>query len=277
MRSFVTSDGLTLAFKDEGEGIPVLCLAGLTRNGADFDFLKAEIGDEARMIRLDYRGRGASDFDPNYQNYAVPIEARDAIELLDYLNVPKAVIVGTSRGGIIAMLLAATAKDRLAGVFLNDIGPELAPEGLEKIKGYIGQNPAYKTFDDAALGLPEFYSDSFANVPTDRWRSCAKRWWKMGDAGLEINYDPKLRDAVLESFDEPSPDMWPLFDALEGLPLALVRGANSDLLTSETAKEMSRRRPDMTFADIPDRGHVPFLDEPEAVAALRTVLLKVDL
>ena len=277
MRSFKTSDGVTLAFEDEGKGTPVLCLAGLTRNARDFDFMASALDQDVRLIRLDYRGRGKSDFDPNHKNYAVPIEARDAIELLDYLNLPKVVIVGTSRGGIIAMLLAAMAKERLAGVCLNDIGPDLAPDGLEKIKGYLGKNPSYKTYAEATAGLPEFNAGQFANVPKGRWADCAERWWDETPEGLKINYDPKLRDAVLEGMAQPAPDMWPLFDALAGVPTALIRGANSDLLTTETAAEMRNRRPDMTFTDIPDRGHVPFLDEPEALAAIRTLLLKVDL
>jgi len=277
MRSFKTSDGLTLAFQDEGQGTPVLCLAGLTRNVRDFDFMAEALDQDVRLIRMDYRGRGASDFDPTYTNYAVPIEARDAIELLDYLNLPKVVIVGTSRGGIISMLLAATAKERLAGVCLNDIGPELADDGLDKIKGYLGKNPSYKTYEDARAGLPEFYAGQFDNVPKGRWAECAERWWDEGPDGLTINYDPKLRDAVLESSAQPAPDMWPLFDALAGLPTALIRGANSDLLTEATAEKMRTRRPDMTYTNIPDRGHVPFLDEPEALAAIRTLLLKVDL
>jgi len=277
MRSFKTSDGLTLAFEDEGQGTPVVCLAGLTRNSRDFDFLSKALDEEIRLIRMDYRGRGASEFDPNPQNYSVAIEARDAIELLNYLNLPKAVFVGTSRGGIIAMLLAATAKDRLAGVCLNDIGPELANEGLDKIKSYLGKNPSYRTYAEAQTGLPEFYGEQFANVPKGRWADCAERWWDETPDGLKINYDPKLRDTVLEGMAQPTPDMWPLFDALAGLPIALIRGANSDLLTEATALEMRKRRPDMTYTNIPDRGHVPFLDEPEALAALRTLLLKVDL
>lgn len=276
MRNFKTSDGVTLAFRDEGEGTPVLCLAGLTRNSGDFDFMARELDQDVRLIRLDYRGRGASER-ADFNTYSVPVEARDAIELLDYLNLPKAVIVGTSRGGLISMMLAATAKDRLAGVLLNDIGPELDPAGLDKIMDYIGRNPSYKTYAEAEVGLPDFYAGQFSNVPAGRWADCARLWWDETPEGLKINYDPKLRDALLALSDQPSPDLWPLFDALHGLPLALVRGANSDLLTSQTAAEMRKRRPDMTFTDIPGRGHVPFLDEPEALAALRTLLLKVDL
>lgn len=277
MKRFITSDGLQLAYKDEGKGIPVLCLAGLTRNHMDFDDLAAQVGREVRLIRLDYRGRGASDYDPTYQNYAVPVEARDAVELLDHLGVPKAVILGTSRGGMIAMVLAATVKDRLAGVLLNDIGPEIDAAGLETIMGYVGRNPSYKSYDEASTGLAEFYADSFSGVSTERWAVCARRWFDQGEDGLKIRYDPKLRDALVENSAQPVPDLWPFFDALEGLPLALVWGENSDLLTKPTVDEMQRRRADMILARVPRRGHVPFLDEPEALAAFRALLKKCEI
>lgn len=275
MKHFSTSDGLKLAYSDEGTGTPVLCLAGLTRNSADFDDFAAACGDGIRLIRMDYRGRGASDHDPTYQNYAIPVEARDAVELLDHLALPKAVIVGTSRGGLISMVLAATVKDRLSGVLLNDIGPVIEDVGLDFIMTYLGRNPAFKTYEEAADRLPEVNAKSFPNVPRNRWLACARRWWKETPEGLKIRYDAKLRDAVLESSAQPAPDLWPLFDALADLPLALVRGANSDLLSMETVEEMRRRRPDMTFTNVPDRGHVPFLDEPQSVAAFETMMLKV--
>ena len=278
MPQFKTSDGLTLSYEDEGAGTPLLCLSGLTRNSRDFDHMAAALDlEDVRLIRLDYRGRGKSEYDPNYPNYSIPVEARDAVELLNHLNLPKAVIVGTSRGGLIAMVLAATVKDRLAGVLLNDIGPELEREGMDKIKGYLGRDPNYQTYAEVIADLPKINQGVFDNVPLDRWEACAHRWWKETPEGLRIDYDPKLREAVLEA--EPATDemMWSLFDALSGLPLALVRGANSDLLSQATADEMRNRRPDMAFTNVPDRGHVPFLDEPEALAALQTVLLKVDI
>lgn len=262
---FTTSDGIRIHFTDEGSGTPILCLAGLTRTGGDFDYMMPHLPD-ARIIRMDYRGRGASDWaDPS--TYAIPIEARDAVELLDHLGLSKAAILGTSRGGLIAMVIAATAKDRLTGVCLNDIGPEIAEAGLDVIKGYIGRNPGFATHAEAAAARPALMK-GFANVPPPRWLEEVRRLYTDTPKGLQITYDPKLRDAVLAAGAQPAPDLWPLFDALEGLPLALIRGANSDLLSQETAAEMRRRRPDMLFADVPDRAHIPFLDEAEAVAVL---------
>lgn len=278
MKSFTTSDGLRLAYTDEGEGpgAPLLCLPGLTRNSADFEDLAAALGGRRRLIALTLRGRGHSDRDPEFRNYNVAIEGRDVIEFVDHLGLGKVVIVGTSRGGLIAMLLAVAAKDRLAGVLLNDIGPEIAPEGLERIMTYLGITPNARDFGAAAGALKATLGDDFPDVSDARWLICARRWFDEGPEGLRLNYDPKLRDAFDAAMSQPAPDAWPLFDALEGLPVAVVRGANSDLLTRETVTAMQARRPDLIAAEVPNRGHVPFLDEPESLAALRGLLERVD-
>lgn len=271
MPSFKSADGLTLHYTDEGTGVPVIALAGLTRNGADFDHVAPHL--PVRLIRPDYRGRGQSDWaDP--ATYTIPQEAADVLALMDHLGLDKAAILGTSRGGLIAMVLAATAKDRLIGVALNDIGPDIADSGLDVIKGYIGRNPAQKTYAEAAEARAKLWTH-FKDVPLERWLAEVRAHYKETADGLIIRYDPKLRAAVLAAGAQPAPDLWPLFDALTDLPLALIRGANSDLLTKATADEMSRRRPDMIRADIPDRGHVPFLDEPDALNALHLWLEKL--
>jgi pimeloyl-ACP methyl ester carboxylesterase len=266
MPRFTTSDGLSLYYTDQGEGLPLLCLAGLTRDGRDFEFVAPHLAG-LRLITLDYRGRGQSDWgDPS--TYQIPVEGRDAMELLDHLGIDMAAVLGTSRGGLIAMVLAATAKDRLLGVALNDIGPEIAPEGLEVIKNYLGRPPALKTHAEMAEARARLLA-GFPNVPAERWLREAQILFNETEAGLELTYDPKLREAVLEGGAQPSPDLWPLFDALSGVPLACIRGANSDLLSPATFAEMKRRRPDMVAVEVPDRGHIPFLDEPESLSALK--------
>ncbi|HEV8035352.1 alpha/beta hydrolase [Yoonia sp.] len=271
MPSYTSTDGLRLHYTDEGTGLPVIALAGLTRNGADFDHVAPHL--PVRLIRPDYRGRGRSDWaDP--ASYTIPQEAADVLALMDHLGLEKAAILGTSRGGLIAMMLAATAKDRLVGVALNDIGPEIAPKGLDVIKDYIGRNPAQKTYAEAAEARAKLWTH-FTGVPMGRWLAEVQAHYQETPDGLIIRYDPKLRDAVLASGAQPAPDLWPLFDALAGLPLALIRGANSDLLSQATADEMQHRRPDMIRADIAGRGHVPFLDEPDAVDALHRWLEKL--
>ncbi len=269
---FTTSDGLQLAYEDEGAGPVLFCLPGLTRNARDFDDLAAAI-DGVRLVRLTYRGRGESDRDPDFMNYNVPQEARDAIELLDHLGIERAIYVGTSRGGIIAMLTAAMAKERLAGVLLNDIGPEIDAGGLGRIFDYIGRQPAARSFDEAALGLQHFMGAEFPDLTLQDWRVQATRWLEEAPGGgLRLNYDPKLRDAVLAQAEGEQPDLWPLFDAMQGVPLGLLRGANSDLLSRETVAEMQRRRPDMITAEVPNRGHVPLLNEPESLAVINKLV-----
>lgn len=276
MSRFVTADGIGLAWEEEGAGLPVLCLPGLTRNGADFDELAAALGGRVRLIRLTLRGRGASDRDPQPVRYAVPVEAGDVLAFLDHLGLARATIVGTSRGGLIAMVLAAVAKERLAGVLLNDIGPELAPEGLAAIMTYLGVAPRAKTLQEGADALERRMGAAFPGLPREKWLSLARRWFDETPDGLALNYDPRIRDNIEATAGQPAPDMWPLFDALAGVPTAVVRGANSDLLTRETVEKMRARRPDLIVAEAPDRGHVPFLDEPEAMAALDALLARVE-
>lgn len=266
MTRFAAPDGTMLHYTDEGAGLPVICLAGLTRDGRDFDFVAPHLGD-VRLIRLDYRGRGRSDWaDP--ATYQIPVEAQDTVALMDHLGLAKAAILGTSRGGLIAMVLAATAKDRLLGVALNDIGPEIAQAGLDFIADYLGVPTSLKTHE-AVAARRKAAMTGFRDVPDSRWLEEAQRLFHRTEEGLALTYDPALREAVLGGGAQPVPDLWPLFDALEGLPLCALHGENSDLLTPQTFTEMARRRPDMVAVTVRDRGHIPFLDEPEAVAGLR--------
>jgi pimeloyl-ACP methyl ester carboxylesterase len=278
MKYFTTSDGLTLGYRDRGTGVPLLCLPGLTRNGEDFAPVADAFDSRARVIRLDLRGRGESDYDPDFSHYNVLVEGRDAVELLDHLGLEKAAVLGTSRGGLIAMLLAATVGDRLTGAMLVDVGPELDPVGLERIMGYVGRRPQQATLDALAAAMAVDNAEQFPGVSVSQWRTFAARTVCETGEGLELRYDPKLLDALVAGAAEgqAAPDLWPAFDALAGLPLALVRGANSDLLSAATTAEMRRRRPDMIFAEVPDRGHIPFLDEPESQAAIAAFLDALD-
>jgi pimeloyl-ACP methyl ester carboxylesterase len=269
MAYFTASDGARIAYEDQGTGMAVLCLAGLTRTMGDFAYALPALAG-ARVIRMDYRGRGASDW-TGAASYTVPQEAKDALELLDHLGVRRAAVLGTSRGGLIGLVLAVMAKDRLLGLCLNDVGPEIHRPGLERIFDYVGRNPATKTHEALAERLPRTMP-GFANVPESRWLQEARLHYVQTEDGLRITYDPALRAAFLAAFDGPAVDLWPLYDALAGLPVALIRGANSDLLSEACADEMRRRRPDLIFAEVPDRAHIPFLDEPESVAVIHAFL-----
>jgi pimeloyl-ACP methyl ester carboxylesterase len=268
LQHFLADDGARLAYRDEGQGLPLLCLPGLTRSMADFDYLIPHL-PPLRLIRMDYRGRGQSQW-TGAATYTIEQEGRDALRLLDHLGIAKAAILGTSRGGLIGMVLGAVARDRVLGLILNDVGPEIGRDGLTRIFDYVGRNPAGKTHQSYAERLSR--TPGFDGVPASRWLEEARKLSIETPDGLRIPYDPALRDAFLKAFEGPPVDLWPLFDALQGLPLALIRGANSDLLTQETVQKMQARRPDMGFAEVPGRAHIPFLDEPEAVALIRAFL-----
>lgn len=265
IRFFQAGDGACLAYRDQGEGLPVLCLSGLTRNMRDFDYMAAHL-DGIRLICMDYRGRGSSEWTGS-ETYTVPQEAADALDLLDHLGIEKAALIGTSRGGLIGMYLAATAKERLIGICLNDIGPKLEADGLRNIIDTVGKPPAFRTLDAAAKMLAD--TPGFGPVPEARWANEAAIRYRPSKDGLALSYDPGLGKAFATAMADPDATAWPLFDAMEGLPLCLLRGAGSDLLSAATAAEMCRRNPAMIYAEIPDRAHIPFLDEEASLAALR--------
>lgn len=272
MPVFNTSDGLSLYFEDTGAGTPVLCLAGLTRNARDFDFLAPHLSDH-RMIALDCRGRGKSDYDPVYANYNVMREAQDVVELLDHLGIERTFVIGTSRGGLIAMFLAAGNARRLMGVVLNDVGPAVSQKGIARIMDYVGRPPGAVTTKDHAAQLEAAMSGDFPGVPLSRWRQVSAAQHDETDHGLALRYDPNLRQALMEQLEAGPPgDMWPLFDAMHGLKTGVIRGANSDVLTADTVDRMRDRRPCVIAQTVPDRGHVPFLDEPGSLKVIRAVL-----
>ncbi|WP_339951133.1 alpha/beta hydrolase [uncultured Albimonas sp.] len=285
IESFDAPDGTRLGFVDEGprEGaLPVLCLPGLTRNHADFDAVAARLSPTRRVIRLDSRGRGVSDYaDP--ATYDLPTETADAVALLDHLGIERAVFLGTSRGGMITMLAAVIAPGRIAAAVLNDIGPEIDQAGLDRIKGYVGKPPAARTLDELAAALQ---ADGQAGAPTlseADWRRIAEAVAEETPEGLAFKYDLRLGEALAEqgaalekhiAGGGEAPDLWPLFGALAQGPVLVLRGANSDILSGATAARMAEVSPHVTLVTVPDRAHVPLLDEPECVEAIDALLAK---
>ena len=265
---FTTTDGARLGFDVTGSGRPLLCLAGLTRNRSDFNYVLPHL--DAMVIRLDYRGRGASDW-TGAATYTVLQEAQDVLALMDHLGLAQTAILGTSRGGLVALLLAHLAKPRLTGICLNDIGPKVERAGLDRIAAFVGRAPTVPDRASFAKRLAAA-SPAFTGVPAARWLAEAAHLTQITPGGLRLTYDPALRDSFLATLHAPEVDLWPLFDACAGLPLALTRGANSDLLSPETVLEMRKRRPDLIFSNIPGRGHAPFLDEPESLQVLQHFL-----
>lgn len=266
MAEFLASDGARIAYSDDGAGLPVLCLAGLTRSMSDFDYVAPHLAG-VRLIRMDYRERGASEW-TGAATYTVPREARDAVELLDHLGVDRVAVLGTSRGGLVGMFLGATVHDRLLGLCLNDVGPEIERAGLERIFDYVGRSPSDATHQALAARMPGLMP-GFDDVPEGRWLQDVSRHYDQTPDGLRITYDPALREAFLAAFQGDAVDLWPLWQATVGLPVALIRGANSDLLSREVAARMQDMRPDLIQTEVPGRAHIPWLDEAPALAVIR--------
>lgn len=271
MEFFRAEDGARLAYRDEGQGLPLLALAGLTRDGRDFDYLARHLPEDVRLIRLDSRGRGGSDW-TGAESYTVAQEAKDAIALLDHLGLDRAALIGSSRGGLLGMVIAATQNHRLLGLCLVDVGPVLQRDGLLRIGSYVGVAPTVATLEEVADRMPEAMP-GFDHVPDLRWQEETVRHYVQLGGQVGLTYDPTLADAFSAAMAGPLSDLWPLFDACEDLPLALIRGRTSDVLAKTTVGEMQRRRPDIICAEVPFRGHIPFLDEAEAVACVRKWLL----
>ncbi|MEO0371551.1 MAG: alpha/beta hydrolase [Pseudomonadota bacterium] len=272
MPKFTTSEGIRLHYEDHGAGAPILCLAGLTRNSRDFTYLTPHLS-QYRVIAMDYRGRGQSDYPEDFMSYNIVQEGQDAVDLLDHLGIDKVTLIGTSRGGLIAMAVSVMHPGRLARVVLNDIGPEVTEAGIARIMDYVGRTPPFANLDEASKALADGLGTDFPGVPLSRWREAADFMWEEIKGGLKLRYDPRLRDALIgQAGVGEAPDLWQLFDGLQDIPLATIKGANSDLFAQATLDKMQARRPDMITAIVPDRGHVPFLDEPEALAAIHHVM-----
>lgn len=281
MSHFETADGLRLYFDESGApgGTPVICLPGLTRDGQDFRYLRPHL-EAYRVICLDLRGRGRSDYAEDYMTYSILQEAQDVLALMDHLGLGRAAILGTSRGGLVAMTLAATARERLSAVILNDVGPDIAPDGLARIFDYLGRRPAAQTHSAAAAALEQGLGAEFPGLPKSRWLEDAQTFYTQTEAGLELRYDARLRDAFLAQAEAIAalpapPSLWPAFEAIADLPCGTIRGAYSDILTRETLAEMQRRLPHMHAVDLPDRGHVPYLDEAPALDLIYSVLKEI--
>lgn len=258
-----------------------MCLPGLSRTAEDFEVLATAIAADAatprRVLALDYRGRGRSDCDRNPKNYTLAVELSDVIAVLVALAAAPAVIVGTSRGGLLAMALATQRPGVVAGAVLNDIGPVIEAEGLIRIKRYVGKLPEPRTFEEGAEILRRIADGQFPNLAAADWLAVAKRGWREQNGRLIPTYDPALaHNLTAINPERPIPDMWPQFEALARVPVMVIHGANSDILSSGTVEAMTARHPGMDVLVIPDQGHAPLLVEPDVIARIKRFVAKCD-
>ena len=280
-----TSDELSLYARDyagaEGPALlPVIAIHGLTRNSADFGTIAPLIAATGRrVLALDVRGRGRSDRAADPMTYQPPVYAKDVLALLDQAGIGRAVFLGTSMGGLITMALTAMAPERVAAAILNDIGPEVAPEGLARIASYTGQKVEIRTWDDAADDARRTNGAALPHYGPDDWMTFARRVFREGPDGAPVlDYDPDITAPMRAGGkDALVPDLWPAFRNLaKGRPLLLVRGATSDLLSPDIAGRMREAAPHMAFVEVPGVGHAPMLDEPAARDAILDFLARAD-
>lgn len=276
---YTSQDGLSLYYRDYGPRLggktPVLCLAGLTRNSADFGRIAKQLMDERRVICPDYRGRGQSDHDPRWQNYQPPTYLGDLRHLLAALNLHRVFVIGTSMGGLLAMGMGAAMPGVLAGVLLNDVGPEIGETGVERIIEYMQDGEA--GFDDWPAAAT-YLQDKFPDLPArteEEWLWIAKGTYReAADGRIEHNWDYNLIKPILENPE--TVDLWPLFLSLRGRPLVVTRGALSEILTEETLEKMQAAVPELVAVTVDGVGHMPSLSEPECQEALNHALAVAD-
>ncbi|HXW71150.1 MAG TPA: alpha/beta hydrolase [Methylocella sp.] len=285
-RFISAADGLRLHARDYGsaldDGIPAVCLPGLSRNSADFGLLASALaagrfGKKRRVIAVDYRGRGLSAYDKNWKNYSLPIENRDILSVLAALEVDRAIFIGTSRGGLHAMLLSATRPTALQGVVLNDIGPVLEPLGMARIRGYIGKLPEPASVADAIALSKTVMSGSFTSLSKADWEAYARITYEDELGRIGTRYDKNLAQTLTAAdLEKPLPTFWPQFDGLRNVPLLILRGGNSDLLSTATVKEMVFHHPEAETYTIEGQGHPPLLLDEQTISRICHFAASID-
>lgn len=276
-RRFTSPDGLSLYARDHAAGpgparLPVIAIHGLTRNSADFDGIAPLIAQSGRrVLAVDVRGRGLSDRAPDPMTYQPPNYARDVLALMEQAGIARAVFMGTSMGGLITMALAALRSKVIAAAIINDVGPEVAREGLARIAAYSGQPVDTPTWAEAAAYARRINAVAFPDRDDAFWDAFARRIFREGADGAPVlDYDPDIAVPIRAAGAKALvPNLWPFFNRLaKDRPTLLIRGATSDLLSADIAAKMRKRAPKMAYAEVPGVGHAPMLDEPEARAAI---------
>ncbi len=277
-KTYQSDDGLSLYYRDYpggNAGHAILCLPGLTRNSKDFaDVAPQLVTWGHRVLSPDLRGRGRSQYDSNPENYAPSLYIQDIAALLKKEALSKVVVIGTSLGGVISMVMAKVCPHLLAGVVLNDVGPEADPRGIAHIGAALGSPRAFDTWAEAAGAAQAYSADAYPNFTPQDWLHAAKAVYKETANGrIVVDYDPALIEPFMRAnADDPPPDLWRFFEALIPIPTLALRGTLSNLLSEATFKAMKARKADLETAEIPNRGHIPLLTEPASLAALEPFL-----
>jgi pimeloyl-ACP methyl ester carboxylesterase len=277
-------DGLRLHVREYGtraaQPLPVVCLPGLTRTVADFDVLAPALaGDGARrVLAIDSRGRGRSEYDRNPKNYNLLAELADVVAVLTALAVGPAVFVGSSRGGLLAMHLGVAHPAAIAGVVLHDIGPVIEPEGLARIRSYVGKLPQPRSFAEGGEILRHLFHTQFPKLTSEQWLAAAQRGWRMRDDALVPTYDVRLANTLADvDIERPLPPLWNEFDALGRVPMLVIRGAKSNILSAATVAAMAARHPGMETIEVADQGHVPLLEGDDLIRRIVAFVAQCDL
>ncbi len=285
---FVTAqDGLRLHVREYGArtapGVPVVCLPGLTRTVDDFDVLAPALAGGAgasadrRVIAIDSRGRGRSDYDGNPANYNLMVELADVVTVLTALGVAPAVFIGSSRGGLLTLQLAVAHPTAIAGAVLHDIGPVIELKGLLRIKSYVGKLPQPRNFEEGADILRRLFSSQFPRLTDAQWLASARRAWKKDDDALVPTHDVRIAQTLAGlDVERPLPPLWNEFDALSRVPVMVVRGANSDILSAATVEAMAARHRGLQVIEVPDQGHVPLLEGDELIGRIAAFVAACD-
>lgn len=272
-------DGLRLHARDYPGGAgrpPILCLPGLTRNARDYEALAARLSPEWRVIAVEFRGRGESAYAKDPMTYVPLTYAQDVDTLLTELGIDRFASIGTSLGGIVTMLMAGVGRARCVGAVLNDVGPEIDPAGLARIRGYVGKSMAFPTWMHAARHLAEGNREVYPDWTIEDWLAMAKRLYRLASSGrITPDYDLKIAEPFRVPGNEAGPDMWRALSTLSAVPVLVVRGERSDILSPAIADRMVAALPDAASAIVPGVGHAPTLDEPAALDAIDRWLERV--
>jgi len=277
---YTVNDNLKLYARDYSAADPesdvILCMHGLSRNSADFEPMIEALGDRFRMLVVDQRGRGNSQWDEQPERYQILNYVDDMWQLLDQLDIEKVTIIGTSMGGLMGMVMAAQQPQRIRGLVINDVGPEVAAEGLARIMSYVGKASNIKNWDDAVAYTRDINAVCFPEFSESQWLAMAQRLYRENESGVPVAaYDPKISAPIRSDESAAVPtDLWPLFVEL-AVPMLAIRGALSDLLSRECFLRMQREQPTMLAVEVDDVGHAPVLDEPQAVDAIQKFLRRL--